>query len=60
MTTLSPYYDSGYNIFIGFKVDDILVSKMTDEWLSIIRELVQEFKEIARCPVKLIGVQDIT
>ena len=60
MEYMSLYYDadSDGQIF-GFKVSDIPVSDIDEEWLALIKERAEKFEELTGVPARLIGTQDI-
>jgi len=45
--------------FIGFAVDNILVSQMDGEWLDEIKKLALEFEKLTGVEARLIGAQNI-
>lgn len=60
MSYMSPYYDClRSECIIGFKIDDIDVNEMNEEWFNMIKEKAKKFKDITGIDAKLIGTQDI-
>lgn len=60
MITMSLYYDADeQDQYIGFEIDDILVSKIDDAWISMLKTLAEKFETITGTPAKLVGTQNI-
>ncbi len=59
MSHLSPYYDSEYDVVIGFTIEDVPMHKMDSVWLRTIKELGEKFESITGTEASLIGMQDI-
>ena len=61
LDTMSPYYDCGLeDSYIGFCVDDVPVSEITEEWMDDVKEFSEKFEKLFKVPARLIGTQDIT
>ena len=60
MKTMSPYYDADPDDrYIGFKIENIPVKDIDDEWVKMIKAHAAKFKELTGVEAELIGMQNI-
>ena len=60
MTHMSPWFDADPEEWtIGFKVKDVAVSDMTEEWFDTINTQAKTFKALTGTLPKLIGMQTV-
>jgi hypothetical protein len=60
LDTISPWYDCAEEYqYVGFGIDSVLVSDMTELWISNMKEKAKRFEELTGVPAKLIGMQNV-
>lgn len=60
MTTMSLYYDAdSESQYMGFEIEDILVSEINNDWIKSLKTFSKKFEDITGVPAKLIGTQNI-
>lgn len=57
---MAPHYDADVEQnYVGYMVNDILVSEIDGKWLDNIKYLARVFEEESGCPATLIGTQNV-